>query len=63
MVEENQIKLQLTTEQINRWAGKQYLVLIEVENIEEFEPFTIDKSNYGNMDDWLPVDDISKIKS
>jgi len=61
-VNEHQDKLQLSDKQISRWAGKRYLVLIELKNIEEIEPFAIDKSNYGNMDDWLPVGDILNVR-
>ena len=62
LVKEYQDYLQLTEAQIKRWAGKRYLVLIAIINPEELEPFTIDKSAYGNMDDWLPVGDIQSIK-
>lgn len=62
LVEKYQQQLHLTTRQFKRWAGKRYLVLIEIEDAEKLEPFRIDKSNYGNMDDWLPVDDINKVK-
>ncbi len=62
LVSENQEKLQLTTHQKKRWAGKRYLVLIEVSEVSEIEPFSIDKSEYGNMDDWLPVEDIRQVK-
>jgi len=62
LVKEHQDKLQLSDKQISRWAGKRYLVLIELKNIEEIEPFAIDKSNYGNMDDWLPVGDILNVR-
>jgi len=58
----NQSKLQLTPEQIKRWSSKRYLVLIEVADIQPLEPFAIDRSEYGNMDDWLPVDTIEKVK-
>lgn len=58
LVEKNQDKLQLTDKQFKRWAGKRYLVLIEVENIQIVKPFGVDKTNYSNMDDWLPVEDI-----
>lgn len=61
-VERYQDKLQLTKKQYNRWAGKRYLVLIEISDVESIEPFRIDKSNYGNMDDWLPVEQIEKVK-
>jgi hypothetical protein len=62
LVRDNQDMLQLTPQQEKRWAGKRYLVLIEVEDVSEINPFSIDKSDYGNMDDWLPVDDINKVK-
>jgi hypothetical protein len=62
LVADNQNALRLTSEQIKKWAGKRYLVLIGVERIEKIEPFKIDKSNYSNMDDWLPVADISTVK-
>ncbi len=61
LVTQNQEKLKLTDKQFKRWSGKRYIVLVELENIEEVKPFAIDKSNYGNMDDWLPVGDIKKI--
>lgn len=62
LVERNQNKLQLTDKQFKRWAGKRYIVLVEVDNIQMVKPFGIDKSNYGNMDDWLPVEDISTVR-
>ncbi|MCP5098711.1 MAG: hypothetical protein GY943_24435 [Chloroflexi bacterium] len=62
LVAENQDKLQLTAKQLKRWSGKRYIVLIEVEQVESVEPFPIDKSNYGNMDDWLPVAQIETVK-
>jgi len=62
LVKSHQGKLQLSKKQQDRWAGKRYLVLIEVSGVEEVEPFRIDKSNYGNMDDWLPVEEIEGVK-
>lgn len=63
LVSNNQDKLKLTDQQFNRWAGKRYIVLIEIEDIETIRPFMIDKSNYGNMDDWLLVEEIKNIKT
>ncbi|WBW95581.1 hypothetical protein [Oceanirhabdus sp. W0125-5] len=62
IVEKNQEKLQLTDKQFKRWAGKRYIVLIEIENFNKIEEFKIDRSEYGNMDDWLPVEDINKVR-
>jgi hypothetical protein len=61
LVEEYQDQLQLTANQFKRWAGKRYLVLIEVEKVQQLKPFPIDRSEYGNMDDWLPVEDIQSV--
>jgi len=62
LIERNQEKLKLTDKQLDRWIGKRYLVLIEIEDVTEVHPFEIDKSSYGNMDDWLIVEDIKKVK-
>ncbi len=62
LVDRYQDKLQLTQKQYDRWAGKRYLVLIEIGDVERIEPFRIDKSDYGNMDDWLLVEQIEKVK-
>ena len=62
LVEKNQDKLYLTDQQFKRWAGKRYLVLVEVGQVTKVTPFQIDKSDYGNMDDWLPVGDIGKVR-
>ena len=61
LVEKNQSQLRLTEKQVKRWAGKRYIVLIEVDDVKEIPPFAIDKSNYGNMDDWLPVGKIDSV--
>jgi hypothetical protein len=62
LVEKHQGKLQLSKKQQARWGGKRYLVLIEVSSVKKVEPFQIDKSDYGNMDDWLPVQQIERVK-
>ena len=62
LVDLYQNKLQLTKKQYERWAGKRYLVLIEISDVESIEPFRIDKSDYGNMDDWLPVEQIERVR-
>ena len=62
LVKENQGKLQLTEKQFQKSAGKRYVVLIGVSHTEEIQSFAIDKSNYGNMDDWLLVERIYNVK-
>jgi hypothetical protein len=54
----NQDKLQLPDRQFEKLAGKRYLVLIGVEEIEEIAPFHIDRSRFPNTDDWIPVGNI-----
>ncbi len=62
IISENQDKLRLTQQQIKRWSGKRYLILVEIENVRPTEHFLIDKRDYGNMDDWLPVGEIDKVR-
>ncbi len=62
LVEKNQDKLFLTDQQFNRWAGKRYLVLVEVGQVTKVTPFQIDKNDYGNMDAWLPVGEIGNVR-
>jgi len=62
LLRSSQLKLNLTPEQIKRWAGKRYLVLIEVNDIQPIKPFVIDRSDYGSMDDWLIVENIDNVR-
>jgi len=54
--------LQLSDKSFSRCAGKRYIVLVTLTEVKAVEPFDIDRSEYGNMDDWLPVDEIERIK-
>jgi hypothetical protein len=62
LVSSRQEQLQLTPKQTARWAGKRYLVLVEVSDVKKIEPFRIDKRDFGNMDDWLLVERIERVK-
>ncbi len=62
LIEQNQDKLLLNPELKRRFSGKRYLVLITIKDFEKIEPFKIDRSQFGNMDDWLPVGNIEKVK-
>ena len=62
LIKNHQDKLNLSESQFKKWSGKRYIVLIEVNKIKEIKSFAIDKSNYGNMDDWLPVKKIDTVK-
>ncbi len=61
LVDNNQDKLLLDKALYNRFAGKRYLVLITINNFEQLPEFKTDLSAYGNMDDWLLVENIEKI--
>jgi hypothetical protein len=62
LVDDNQDKLQLEPSELERWAGKRFLVLINIEDVREVTPFQVDKSKFGNMDDWLPVENIDQYR-
>ena len=34
----------------------------KIKDVKEIKPFKIDKSNYGNMDDWLLIEKIDNVK-
>ena len=62
LLKKNQPKLNLTSEQIKRWSGKRYLVLVDVRDIRSMKPFPIDRHEYCNMDDWLLVKTIENVR-
>lgn len=62
VIEGNQEQLQLSPKQMQRWFGKRFLVLIGLGQVTPLTSFTIDRSDFGNMDDWLPVGDIEQVK-
>ena len=53
-------ELNLSKEQYDRWAGKKYLAVYEISNIESVDSFKYNREN--NMDDWIITDDMNKIK-
>lgn len=55
-------RVKLHDKALKRFRGKRYLSIIEVKDVSEVEPFEFDKTDYSNMDDWLPVEDIKKVK-
>ena len=62
VVESHQPRLMLNPGMKKRFAGKRYLVLISVKDFQPVEPFGIDRSAYGNMDDWLPVENVDHVR-
>jgi hypothetical protein len=53
-------KLMLDSALRKRFRGKRYLVLITIANFETLNPFKIDRTEFSNMDNWLPVGEIDK---
>lgn len=62
LVDANQEQLLLNKSLYSRFAGKRYIVLIRVKDFKIIESFRIDRSKYGNMNDWLPVGEIQSVK-
>jgi hypothetical protein len=56
----NQDKLQLPDSQFERIAGKQYLVLIGIDNVEKLTPFRFGRSGFLGTDDWFIVGKIDE---
>lgn len=53
-------ELNLSNEQYKRWAGKKYLAVYEISNIEPIPKFKYNRAK--NMDDWIITDDINKLR-
>jgi len=63
LVKKYQDKLKLTDKQFQKWAGKRYIVLIEIKNIEKIQHFPFNRDIFKNMmDDWLPIENIETVK-
>ena len=63
LVKKYQDKLKLTARQFQKWAGKRYIVLIEIKNIKKIQYFPFNRDIFKNMmDDWLPVENIETVK-
>lgn len=61
LVAQHQHALQLNEALMKRFAGKRFVVLISLKDFQMTNPFLFDRSAYGNMDDWLPVEDIRNV--
>lgn len=53
-------ELNLSKDQYKRWAGKKFLALYEISDIEEIESFKYRRDS--NMDDWIITSTIEDIK-
>lgn len=53
-------ELNLSKEQYDRWAGKKFLAVYEIDNLVKIEPFQYHRET--NMDDWIITNSIEDIK-
>jgi hypothetical protein len=56
----NQDRLQLPDDQFAGIAGKRYLVIIGVIDIQEIVPLSFNKTDFMNTDDWITVGNIEE---
>lgn len=54
-------ELNLSKKQYERWAGKKFLAVFELDHVEAIDPFTYNRGK--NMDDWVITDSIEEIKA
>ncbi|KPG69647.1 hypothetical protein [Enterococcus sp. RIT-PI-f] len=59
-VDTYQPELNLSTEQIKRWAGKKFLAVYQISGLEEIPAFRYRRDK--NMDDWVITKVIEEIK-
>ena len=59
-VEQHQSELNLSKKQMERWAGKKFLAIYRISELEAIEPFTYQRGK--NMDDWVITSSIEEIK-
>lgn len=59
-VEQHQSELNLSKKQMGRWAGKKFLAIYRIAELEAIEPFTYQRGK--NMDDWVITSSIEEIK-
>lgn len=59
-VETYQPQLRLTDKQQERWIGKKFLAVYEIEDIRKIDSFLYHREK--NMDDWIITDDIRKLQ-
>lgn len=63
LVKKYQDKFKLIARKFQKWAGKRYIVLIEIKNIKKIQYFQFNRDIFKNMmDDWLPVENIETVK-
>ena len=57
----NQDKLQLPDKQFDKIAGKKFLVLIGLSDIQEISPFPLEKNGISASVGWFPVENVEEL--
>ena len=62
MIDKQLNRIKLSGKALTRFYGKRYLSFIYIEKFSEITPYKFNKTAFGNMDDWLLVEDINIVK-
>jgi len=62
LVDSNMDKLLIGDNMYKRFAGKRNIILIDVSSVREIVPIKFNKEKFGNMDDWIPFNNLDDIK-
>lgn len=54
--------LEISTPLMEYITNKKYAVFVWFDNVEEVEPFDIDKTDFGMQSAWLSVEDVSQVR-
>jgi len=55
-------RVKLSKKALMRFRGKRYLTIIEIKDVQAIEPFSFNKEKFSNMDDWLLVENINRVR-
>ena len=62
MIDNHLERIKLSGKALSRFYGKRYLSFVFLESFSVLPSFQFDKTAFGNMDDWLLVEDINRVK-
>jgi len=62
MINRYLMEMMLVDKQLRDCAGKPYLILVRVEEVERIDPFMINDKILDEEDDWYVVSDIDELK-
>lgn len=61
LVESYSDSLRLSATQLRRVAGKKFIVIVEIENLEKIDTLIIEEAGYGHELSWWIVEDIHNV--